>query len=161
MGASRRLQRRAYRAGGPVLNCGRCRENTNQAQDPQKMVRIETPLHPRIRKMLEAVPQRGEGRSGLRDEDESCNVIHHWHWSHSSPVVGSHIGVCVMTTYVLVVVLDSSVGFLSERKEWVCARHSHRALGSCNLPALYREAPGHGCILSAKPVPHFDCFSAA
>lgn len=101
------------------------------------MVRIETPLHPRICKMLEAVPQRGEGRSGLRDEDEAWNVIHHWHWSHSSPVVGSPTGACVMTTSALAVVLDSSVGFLSERKEWVCARRSRRALGSCNLPALY------------------------
>lgn len=41
------------------------------------MVKIETPLHPRIHKMLEAISQRGEGSSGLRDEDESWNVIHH------------------------------------------------------------------------------------
>lgn len=63
------------------------------------MVRLETPLYPRIRKMLEAISQWGEGRSGLRDEDKSWNVTHHWHWSHSLPFVGSHIGVCVMTTF--------------------------------------------------------------
>lgn len=32
---------------------------------------------------------------------------------------------------------------------------SHCFLGSCNLPALCRECPGHGCFLSAKPVPHW------
>lgn len=61
----------------------------------------------------------------------------------------------------LVVVLDSLVGFLSERKGSGCVpRRSRCALGSYNLPALYKETLGHGCILSAKPVPHFDCFSA-
>lgn len=125
VGASWRRQRRAYRAGGPVLNCDRCRGNTNLAQDPQKMVRRETPLHPRIHKMLEAISQRGEGSSGLRDEDESWDVTALWHWSHSSPAVGSHIGgLCndhiSARASALVVVLDSSVGFLSERKGSGC-----------------------------------------
>lgn len=126
VGASWRRQRRAYRAGGPVLNCARCRGNTNLAQDPQKMVRRETPLHPRIHKMLEALTQRGEGSSGLRDEDESWDVTALWHWSHSSPVVGSHIGVCVMTTFLPVHLpwwlcwTVQWVFFLKERGVGVC-----------------------------------------
>lgn len=91
----------------------------------QKMIRIETSLHPRRRKMLEAISQRGGGSSGLRDEDESWNVIHHCGIEPFFTSCGiSYWGLCndhiSARASALVVVLDSLVGFLSERKEWVC-----------------------------------------
>lgn len=54
--------------------CGRysplqTKENINQAQDTQEVVWIETPLHPRMYNMLEAMSQQAEGSGSLGDED--------------------------------------------------------------------------------------------
>lgn len=52
------------------------KEKINQAQDTQEVVWIETPLHPRMYNMLEAMLQQAEGSGSLGDEDEFWKVQH-------------------------------------------------------------------------------------
>lgn len=108
------------------------------------MVRIETSLHPRIHNMLEAVSQWTEGSSGPRNEDEFWKGQRQaslWPWSSSSPVVGPHIGVCIMTTIppmLLPWLLCWTVQwvFFPKERSGCVPWHSRYGLGSCNLPAL-------------------------
>lgn len=78
--------------------------------------------------MLEAVSQQAVGSSGPREEDQfwkgQCQKSL-WPLKQSTSrgisclgLCDDHISTCASA---LVVVLDSPLGFLSERKEWVCA----------------------------------------
>lgn len=78
--------------------------------------------------MLEAVSQQAEGSSGPGDDQfwkgqcqKSLWPLKQFFTSRGISCLAlcnDHISTCASA---LVVVLDSPLGFLSERKEWVCA----------------------------------------
>lgn len=148
-----------------VLNCGRCsplqtRGNKPSPGPPGDGLNRDTSAPQNAQHARSPVPTgRGQwwpGRGGRVLEGSTSDIA--VAWSSSSPIVGSQVRVCVVTTFPptlwprLLCWMVRWVFLL--RKKGVCPGLVIASWVVVTSP-LCRECPGHGCLLSAKPVPHW------